>query len=151
MLDYNWVNERLAVGGEVNGREEMDTLRKAGVTHVINLQAESPPLADPEGTDGIEVLWLPIYDDFLPKPPDVFKRGVEFALDALSRPGTKVLVHCAAGVHRGPMMMYAILRALGLPETQAQEIIKRARPQANFLQVYVESVEEFIRDWSACA
>ncbi len=144
MLDYNWVNERLAVGGEVNGREEMDALRKEGVTHIINLQAESPPLAGSEGTDGIDVLWLPIYDDFLPKPPDVFKRGVEFTLDALSRPGTKVLVHCAAGIHRGPMMIYAILRALGLSGTQAQEIIKKARPQADFPQVYVESVEDFI-------
>src|SRR5229473_7890815 len=52
---------------------------------------------------GIEVLWNAVDDDFQPKSPEVFRRGVEFALAVLDEPGTKLYVHCAAGVHRAPM------------------------------------------------
>ena len=61
----------------------------------------------------IEVLWNAIDDDFQPKPPVVFQRGVEFAIEALDQPGTKLYIHCAAGVHRAPMMALALLCALG--------------------------------------
>ena len=39
---------------------------------------------------------------------------VEFALEAIKDPQAKVFVHCAAGVHRAPMMTLAILRSMSL-------------------------------------
>ena len=62
---------------------------------------------------GIAVCWNPVDDDFEPKPPEVFERGVEFGLTALEDEEAKLFMHCAAGVHRAPMMALALLGVMG--------------------------------------
>jgi protein-tyrosine phosphatase len=93
---------------------------------------------------GISVLWNPIDDDFKPKPPEVFQRGVDFARQALDQDGTKLLVHCAAGVHRAPMMALALLSSLSWKMGEAMELIAARRPVADFNEVYVQSVKNFL-------
>jgi protein-tyrosine phosphatase len=83
-------------------------------------------------------------DDFKPKPPEVFERGVEFALAALKKNGAKLFVHCAAGVHRAPMMALALLGVLGWAVEDAMDLIEAKRPAADFANVYVRSVEGFL-------
>jgi protein-tyrosine phosphatase len=84
-------------------------------------------------------------DDFEPEPAAMFERGVEFVGRALGEPETKVLIHCAAGVHRAPMMALAVLGAMGWKMGAAMELIQARRPVADFQDVYVRSVEEFLR------
>jgi protein-tyrosine phosphatase len=94
----------------------------------------------------VEVLWNAVDDDFQPKPPSVFQRGVEFATEALdSSKENKVFIHCAAGVHRAPMMTLALMRVLGWSLADAQREIQSKRPVVDFADVYVRSVEDFIR------
>ena len=102
MMDMSWVTGRIAVGGGIWTAENMTQVARAEVTHIVDMQIEfdDTALALPHG---ITVLWNPIDDDFQPKSPDVFQRGVDFALQALDEPGSKLFVHCAAGVHRAPM------------------------------------------------
>jgi protein-tyrosine phosphatase len=121
----------------------MEDLAQAGVTHVINMQLEfdDRPLA---GAYGVQVLWNPIDDDFLPKPPEIFRRGVDFALQALEDPRTKLYVHCAAGVHRAPMMTLAILCALEYEIEVAMDLVQTKRPVVDFADVYVDSVRLFL-------
>jgi protein-tyrosine phosphatase len=121
----------------------MEDLSQAGVTHVINMQLEfdDRPLA---GAYGVQVLWNPIDDDFLPKPPEIFRRGVDFALQALEDPRTKLYVHCAAGVHRAPMMTLAILCALEYEIEAAIDLVQTKRPVVDFADVYVDSVRLFL-------
>ena len=121
----------------------MEELAQAGVTHVINMQLEfdDRPLA---GAYGVQVLWNPIDDDFLPKPPEIFRRGVDFALQALEDPKTKLYVHCAAGVHRAPMMTLAILCALEYEIEAAMDLVQTKRPVVDFADVYIESVRLFL-------
>ncbi len=116
---------------------------RARVTHIIDMQIEfdDTKLAAPHG---IEVLWNPIDDDFQPKPPEVFQRGVDFATEALEREGTKLFIHCAAGVHRAPMMTLAVLCWFGWTPETAQELIETKRPVVDFAEVYVRSVERFL-------
>jgi protein-tyrosine phosphatase len=118
---------------------------RAGVTHIIDMQIEfdDTPLAVPHG---IRVLWNPIDDDFQPKSTDVFQRGVDFALDALDEEGTKLFVHCAAGVHRAPMMTLAILCSLGWEVADALQLIESRRPVVDFADVYVNSVKRFLHE-----
>jgi protein-tyrosine phosphatase len=97
------------------------------------------------GPHGIAVCWNPVDDDFEPKPPEVFARGVEFALPALEEDGTKLFVHCAAGVHRAPMMTLALLAVMGWTVEDAMELIEGRRAVADFAEVYVRSVEDFLR------
>ena len=143
MMDMSWVTGRIAVGGGIWTAENMIQAARAGVTHIIDMQIEfdDTPLAVPHG---IRVLWNPIDDDFQPKSPDVFQRGVDFAQAALDGTDAKIFIHCAAGVHRAPMMALAILGSMGWSLHDAMELIQGRRPVADFADVYVRSVEEFL-------
>jgi protein-tyrosine phosphatase len=143
-IDITWVTDRIGVGGGIWTAENMGAASRAGITHIIDMQIEfdDTQLAKPYR---IAVCWNPVDDDFEPKPPQVFARGVEFALRALKQDGTKLFVHCAAGVHRAPMMTLALLGVLGWTVEDAMELIEGRRPVADFAEVYVRSVEAFLR------
>ena len=142
-MDMTWVTGRIAVGGGIWTAENMAAVARAEVTHVIDMQIEfdDTKLAEPHG---IEVLWNPIDDDFQPKPPEVFQRGVDFATEALDREKSKLFIHCAAGVHRAPMMALAVLCSLGWTPDAARILIEKRRPVVDFADVYVRSVERFL-------
>ena len=142
-MDMTWVTGRIAVGGGIWTAENMAAVSRAGITHIIDMQIEfdDTMLAAPHG---IEVLWNPIDDDFQPKPPGIFERGVEFATQALSQDDTKLFIHCAAGVHRAPMMTLAVLGSMGWTPDAAQDLIEKERPVVDFADVYVRSVERFL-------
>jgi protein-tyrosine phosphatase len=144
-MDMTWVTGRIAVGGGIWTAENMAAVARTGVTHILDMQIEfdDTALAKPHG---IEVLWNPIDDDFQPKPPEIFQRGVEFALNALDGKGTKLFVHCAAGVHRAPMMTLAILCSLSWKMREAMQLIEARRPVVDFANVYVGSVEKFLQE-----
>lgn len=146
-MDMTWVTDRIAVGGGIWNELKMIEVADAGVTHVINMQIEFDDrhLGIPHG---INVLWNPTDDDFQFKPPELFERGVDFALEALDYPNTKLFIHCAAGVHRAPMMTLAVLRAMGWELKEATKLIQRRRPVVDFADVYVRSVEEFIKGYT---
>ena len=144
-MDMTWVTGRIAVGGGIWTAENMAAVARTGVTHILDMQIEfdDTALAKPHG---IEVLWNPIDDDFQPKPPEIFQRGVEFAVNALDGKGTKLFVHCAAGVHRAPMMTLAILCSLSWKMREAMQLIETRRPVVDFANVYVGSVEKFLQE-----
>ncbi len=142
-MDMTWVTERVALGGGIWNARNMEELAQSGVTHVLNMQIEfdDRPLAEPHG---IRVLWNATDDDFLPKPPELLKRGVDFALEALDEPEARLYVHCAAGVHRAPMMTLAVLCAMEWEIEAAMALIETRRPVVDFADVYVESVRRFL-------
>ena len=142
-MDITWLTDRIAVGGGIWNPENMTAVAEAGITHIIDMQIEfdDTPLAKKHG---IEVLWNPTDDDFEPKPPALFQRGVDFAERALGEEGTKVFVHCAAGVHRAPTMTLALLGSMGWDLEEAMRLIEGRRPVADFADVYVRSVERFL-------
>jgi len=147
-MDMTWVTGRIAVGGGIWNRENMAEVARAGVTHILDMQVEFDDTALAEPFE-IEVLWNPMDDDLQPKKPEVFRRGVEFAIEALDQPGTKLYIHCAAGVHRAPMMALALLGALGWKVKEAVRLIEMRRPQADFADVYLRSVERFLQEYAA--
>jgi len=144
-MDITWVTGRIAVGGGIWNEENMVQVARAGVTHIIDMQIEfdDTRLAEPHG---IEVLWNPVDDDFQPKAVKVFRRGVDFANQALDEDGTKLFIHCAAGVHRAPMMALAVLCSLGWTLRDGIKLIEARRPVADFADVYVRSVQRFLEE-----
>ena len=149
-MDMTWITDRVAVGGGIWTDDQMMELVRQGITHIIDMQIEfdDTKLAEPYG---VSVLWNPVDDDFQPKPPEVFQRGVEFAMNALDDPEAKLYVHCAAGVHRAPMMTLAVMRALGFSLEDATQMIESRRYVVDFADVYVRSVEEFMKNWEPVA
>jgi len=143
-MDMTRVTDRIAVGGGIWNDENMAELVQHGVTHIIDMQIEfdDRPLAEPYP---VKVLFNPTDDDFQPKPPQLFQAGVEFALEALDEPKGKVYIHCAAGVHRAPMMTLAILRVLGWSLEDAKTLILERRYVVDWADCYVASVEDFVK------
>jgi len=142
-MDMTWITDRIAVGGGIWNESNMADVAEAGITHVIDMQIEfdDTSLAEPFG---VQVLWNPTDDDFLPKPAELLERGVEFAQQALDTDGNKVYIHCAAGVHRAPMMTLAVLASMGWDLDEAMVLIETRRPAADFADVYVESVRRYL-------
>jgi protein-tyrosine phosphatase len=143
-MDLTWITGRLALGGGIWTSEHMSEISRAGITHIIDMQIEfdDTPLAEPFG---IDVLWNPTDDDFQPKEPELFQRGVEFAQQALEHENAKVFIHCAAGVHRAAMMTLALLCSQGWDLEDAMQTISSRRPVVDFAGVYVNSVEKFLQ------
>jgi protein-tyrosine phosphatase len=142
-MDITWITDRISLGGGIWNENNMAEVARAGITHVIDMQIEfdDTPLAVPYG---INVLWNPTDDDFQPKTPDIFERGVEFGLAALDERASKVFIHCAAGVHRAPMMTLALMCSIGWKVKDAMRLIEARRPVVDFAEVYVSSVERFL-------
>ena len=147
-MDMTWVTDRIAVGGGIWTDDKMIEVVRAGITHIIDMQIEwdDTALAEPYG---VKVLWNPTDDDFKPKPAELLQRGVDFALEALDDADNKLFIHCAAGVHRAPMMTLAVLRALGFGLDDAVDMIQARRKVVDFADVYVQSVEQFMRRYQA--
>ncbi|MGA2855240.1 MAG: dual specificity protein phosphatase [Candidatus Sulfotelmatobacter sp.] len=142
-MDITWLTERIAIGGGIWNAGNMAKVAEEGITHIVDMQVEfdDTPLA---GAHGIAVLWNPTDDDFEPKPMALFERGVDFVERALAEADAKVFIHCAAGVHRAPMMALAVLGTMGWDVKDAMELIENKRPVADFAEVYVRSVEKFL-------
>ena len=142
-MDITWLTDRIGVGGGIWTANNMAKVARAGITHIIDMQIEfdDTPLAVEHG---IEVLWNPTDDDFEPKPAALFQRGVKFAEEALAGVDAKLFIHCAAGVHRAPMMALAVLGSMGWRLEDAVQLIEGRRPVADLADVYVLSVEEFL-------
>ena len=143
-MDITWITSRIGLGGGIWNKENMAEIARMGITHVIDMQIEfdDTPLAEPHG---IQVLWNATDDDFQPKPPELFERGVAFATEALEQPDSKLFIHCAAGVHRAAMMTLGVLCSMGWEMGTAMETISARRPVVDFADVYVSSVENFLQ------
>jgi protein-tyrosine phosphatase len=142
-MDITWLTDRIAVGGGIWTSDNMEKVARTGVTHIIDMQIEFDDTALGQQA-GIQVLWNPTDDDFERKPAELFQRGVDFARAALEEPTAKLFIHCAAGVHRAPMMALALLGSMGWALQDAMGLIEKRRPTADFADVYVRSVEEFL-------
>jgi protein-tyrosine phosphatase len=142
-MDMTWVTDRIAVGGGIWNAKNMAEVAQSGITHVIDMQIEFDDTPLGEGA-GVRVLWNPTDDDFLPKPAELLERGVDFAEGALKDPDAKLYIHCAAGVHRAPMMTLALLGSMGWDLEAAMVLVETRRPEADFADVYVESVRRYL-------
>ena len=76
--------------------------------------------------------------------PEILEKGVEFALSALAKPDSKLLIHCVAGRHRGPMMALAVFCKLGWAMEDAMRRLSERRPVVDWAPVYVASVRDFL-------
>jgi atypical dual specificity phosphatase len=145
-VDANWITDRIALGGWVETPEKMQDVAQSGITHILSMawEFDEGELAKPYG---IKVFLNTVDDDFAPKSPEMLKRGVDFALSVLEDPRAKLLIHCVAGRHRGPMMTLAVLCALGWEMDEAMRHISERRPVVDWTPVYVESVSNFLQHY----
>jgi protein-tyrosine phosphatase len=78
----------------------------------------------------LHYLWNPTDDDGALKPVEYWARTLAFVMPLLAQPHMKVLLHCAAGINRGPSNALCVLVAQGISPALAHTMIVTARPQA---------------------
>lgn len=124
--DHQWVTERIALGSAVTRFSHVRCLAAENVTHVLDCRVTNP---HPElyAHSGIVHQQCGAIDDGVAKVDGWFHGGVRFALEALAKPNTRLLIHCLLGVSRGPAMTFAVLRLLGFTQQDAEVRIKAAR------------------------
>ncbi len=134
-LNYSQITDDLFIGTTPRPKD-YPLLSGLGVTLVINLRVERPPIPDPRNPP-LRTLWLPTLDTpFVPIPVRALKLGVRAALKAMDG-GGKVFVHCAGGVHRAPALGAAILIAQGRTPDDAMRLIRERRPLADPYAWYI--------------
>lgn len=146
--DLDWIRNDLAVGGGIYDARTMADVKRQGVTAILNMSNEDD--TELAKRFGIVALWNPINDDLEVKDAEIFKRGVDFAHRVLAESNSKLLIHCACGMHRAPMMTLAILGSFGWGLGAAQKLMKQRRPIVNFPDVYVASVRWFLSGEVGC-
>ncbi len=79
---------------------------------------------------GIAWTWVPVGHGSFPEDEAdrLMRRGLQ-ELAAAVEAGESVLVHCSGGIHRTGMLVFALLRWLGVPEAEALERIAAMRPE----------------------
>lgn len=102
---FTWVRDRtLAASGRPSSKEQVDWLKKNGVTSILTLTEE--PL--PEGwTAGIDSHHVPLRDHAPPTHPQMLV-AADLIASEVSR-GKTVLVHCLAGKGRTGCVLAAYL------------------------------------------
>lgn len=143
MADWNWITDRIAIGGEP-ARADVAAMLRQGITDVLDLRGEpragetGPHPELYEGT-GIRYHYVPMLDRGGNQPARVFQEGVAIMAGVLADPSRRLLVHCQAGMYRSPSMVYAYLRYAGYRPDDAWQMIVRSRTIAR--RQYVASAE----------
>lgn len=149
--DANFVTDRLAVGGGLSGHrlvahQQIVELMDLGITHIADLRAEwSDAELVAEHAPDIAYLHHPVEDAGQAIPADYFQTLADWATDALAQPHTKLLVHCHAGVNRGPSGAFTVLLAQGWDVRDALDAIRAVRPIA-----WIDYADDAI-DWHLAA
>jgi protein-tyrosine phosphatase len=136
---FDRLTPRILTGGDLPtyagarvAREALQEWLDAGVTHVVDCRMEwTDEEFVAEHAPRVHYFWNGEDDAGQAMPSGWFDRGVGFAREALDTdPRAQVLLHCHAGINRGPSMAYALLLDLGHDPIEAIERIVTARPVA---------------------
>ena len=142
--DFDFVTERIATGGMIWDERDVAAMKAAGITHVLTAAIELERETHRVLAGRFGHLANGVHDDGLPKSPTWFRGSIDFALEALRDPDAQILLHCGAGINRGPSSAYAVLRALGHSPDEAFRMITDARPIAAVL--YANDADEAIEE-----
>lgn len=131
------ITNRIWVGGGITGEDEIAYLKGQGVTAILSVAAalDDTSIASAAGLDTLHIPWQ---DDGTAKEVHDFVGALAWLerLDAQRVASGKslsgLMVHCAQGHNRGPMMATFLLAALsGLPADEAYKLVKGMRPVAS--------------------
>ncbi len=143
-LDLSLLTKDLAIGAAPRSFHSVNQLRDLGVRYVIDLRAERNPSDVLMNTVDFLVKWIPMYDDWRPKPPEFYRKlEVEIKEILLSGDCRNLFICCGAGEHRAPLAGVFALVIMGYSLEQAVAAVKKSRSEAELLQVYKSSLVEF--------
>lgn len=112
--------------GSYPNRRQAHRLAAEGINCAVDLRTERE--AESPWPDGVILYGLPMEDHGSPTVEEL-KSAAE-AVAGLVRQGHEVLVHCRAGLERGPTVVCAVLLLQGWSLSEAYERVRECRPGA---------------------
>ena len=111
------VTDRLYCGGAVNDASALESVKKFGITHILNLDSKC------HGVKEIETMHYYLDDDGEHKPDRYYDICIRYGVMVLRESENKLFVHCAAGRNRSASICYGILCCRG-PHEEAERLVK---------------------------
>jgi predicted protein tyrosine phosphatase len=125
-LNFDWIDERLAVGGRFPMEAAEQLARREGIGAIVDLRVESRDDEAMLRVHGLQFLHLPT-EDCCAIAPQMIDDGVEWVRARLDG-GIRVLVHCEHGIGRSALLALCTLVAAGTGPLDAMHRLKAARP-----------------------
>jgi len=141
--DASPLKDNFSIGAAPKSEPSLGWLLSDGYNQIIDLRAERKSNDILMNSEEITVHWIPTYDDWLPKSKEFFEKLTRELQSILSVLDNKLFICCGAGEHRAPLAGAVALIENGHSIEDAINIIKTARPVAEFLPVYVSSLKKF--------
>ncbi|MEZ6140912.1 MAG: tyrosine-protein phosphatase [Zavarzinella sp.] len=133
-VEVSWVllgQGRLALSNRPK-LKDIPKLADAGCQRIVTIQGRNELPGQIERAAkavGLPWTWVPVGHGKAPDDEaDMYLRRGLAVLVAAMEVGESVLVHCSAGIHRTGMLAFALLRWLGITESEALDIIATMRP-----------------------
>lgn len=113
--------------GSYPSPDSISFMLKLGVTHLLNLDTPYPDRSM------FEEQGVCVHEHFIPDMCPMNQKDAESIVqiihDSLRKPGSKIYVHCNAGINRSPTCVWLYLIASGLREEEAREQMLGANKQ----------------------
>lgn len=143
-MDVWWIDEPIVLGSCNPSTGDLERLRAQGFGVLVSLlrEQEQPPRYDVDRVLELGYVRrnIPVRDFH---PPSVAELGEFVEFVSQLRAGSKVVVHCQAGVGRTGTFAAEYWIAKGLPAAEAIGKIRKARQYAVETQEQVAALEEF--------
>lgn len=129
-IDFNWVTDRLAIGGFVTESEELP------FDAILSMEVHAPAtVRDLVHSGRVDYQWRPIIDGYCWERQDEIVQRFDDAADQLHAwlsDDKRVLVHCFAGVSRSvTAVIWYLMRYQGKTWDEALEFVQAGRTVAN--------------------
>lgn len=103
--------------------EQLEKIKKEGVSAIVNLCGEYCDLHEIEGKSGFQVFYLPIADECAPVVEEM-EKALSW-MDEIIGKNKKVLVHCRFGIGRTGTFLMAYLIRKGMAMKAAEKVLKK--------------------------